>query len=763
MIKSSIKIVVLPLFIAILLTSFYVMQPQMADAATKRYKNSGSQSDTPLASDRFNDIANGRATAAHSQVATAGPVSDKVELELQQFIDCVTGTVPRGTCSNTVMSMSGTQNVALSPGSTNGYVDVEADLFMLQKDDTLNQDRVNNKITGTQKVEAITTGTGTASVDISHDGNENELNLNLYQYNKRGAIESDDRSTYDIDVEAAVDDEDGGGNDDSKNTNTATQMYKATAAGNTHITAATSGDQDLTVAQFNAGCDDTDPSNINAPIDISCTNTALQDILLQGSGGTAANPNLLNFETLSEIEMQQLNTCGFSQSLNCLNDGTLDVNVVTAGSGEANVELENPNGKPVVFQENECSDLNAGTATNPNDCANISKNVFDVQKRGAGSNIEKTNLDLQVIQANDCDSATARIDCVNTGRTSTVTLPISGSTSVRNIGAEFGVANTIVTVNADGAGSNIEDADPDSFLTMVNDCDGARLSGSQTATCTNSALNEAHFLAGTASGMGGSLDVDRVVQDSELRNNCDNLESTSTASAADFCNNRATNSFTAISTGGAEININEDVTQTHYLQNDCSDAKCVNDALNVMLLKADDGAVIQTIADSEGLSQTTNLLNDCSREATCSNIATNDMSIVADGVGSNVDLSKVNSQEITLINDCHTATTCANNYGNNYDIVNTSGETLTVSADQSIFKYNTGGSFTSDNTINIAKTGTAGQGAYSFTGTQTSNNDPTPFSPNTFNAPNPSSGSCTYSQTNGGSPSYSGQTGTGCT
>ena len=31
----------------------------------------------------------------------------------------------------------------------------------------------------------------------------------------------------------------------------------------------------------------------------------------------------LNFETLSEIEMQQLNTCGFSENLNCYNDGKL--------------------------------------------------------------------------------------------------------------------------------------------------------------------------------------------------------------------------------------------------------------------------------------------------------------------------------------------------------------------------------------------------------------------------------------------------------
>ena len=37
----------------------------------------------------------------------------------------------------------------------------------------------------------------------------------MYQYNKRGAIESEDRSEFQIDdIEAAVDDEDGGGNDD---------------------------------------------------------------------------------------------------------------------------------------------------------------------------------------------------------------------------------------------------------------------------------------------------------------------------------------------------------------------------------------------------------------------------------------------------------------------------------------------------------------------------------------------------------------------
>ena len=82
MIKSSIKnIVVLPLFIATLLTSFYVMQPQqMVDAATTGYKDSGDDDGTPLASDRFNDIEQGRAIATHNQFATPGPISDKIEL-----------------------------------------------------------------------------------------------------------------------------------------------------------------------------------------------------------------------------------------------------------------------------------------------------------------------------------------------------------------------------------------------------------------------------------------------------------------------------------------------------------------------------------------------------------------------------------------------------------------------------------------------------------------------------------------------------------
>ena len=56
--------------------------------------------------------------------------------------------------------------------------------------------------------------------------------------------------------------------------------------------------------------------------------------------------------------MQQLNTCGFSQNLYCYNDGKLDVNVATAGNREKQMlKLENSNGKPVTFQENECSDL----------------------------------------------------------------------------------------------------------------------------------------------------------------------------------------------------------------------------------------------------------------------------------------------------------------------------------------------------------------------------------------------------------------------
>ena len=744
MIKSSIKnIVVLPLFIATLLTSFYVMQPQTVDAASKIYKDSGDDDGTPLASDRFDAVEDGKATI-HSQSATAsgGASTSKVELELQQFIDCETGAVPRGTCQST--SMSGTQSVNLVDQSYRGYVDVEADLFMLQKDDTLGQDRVNNQNTGTQTVNArANSASGSATVDISHNSNDNELNMNMYQYNKRAPI---DESTDDFqidDIEAAVADEsNGGGNDDSKNINTATQKYDALALGNSRIQAATSGDQDFTVAQFNAGCDDTDPSytTSNPPpaIDITCENKALQDVDLDSSGSSQ-----LTFETPSEVEFQQINTCGFSQALNCFNDGKLDVNVLTGGSGVAKVELENPNSKPVLFQENECSDLvrSSGTTANPTqDCNNVSNNFFDVKKTGA-SNIYQTNLDLQVAQANDCDDATAPIDCINRGLESDVP-----NLNSRNMQTEFGPnANTIVTVNADGAGSTISKADPDSFLTMVNDCDSANpVSATNLGSnaCINQALNEAHFLAIS----NGDVTVDKAVQESTTTNSCDNLDSNT-------CQNTAQNILVAQASLGGEILLDSAGTdQTSYSTNNCDSAQCFTNTLNTILLTADQNAEIKTTSTSSGIDQSIDAYNGCTSEASCSITGTNYVNLVADGgsdlTGGNINIEKLD-QSIDYTNTCSNAgTTCSFTGTNFYNLVNTSPSTVTVNSDQSLDGTN---SFTSgthniveSNTFTLQKTTGS---SLTVDSSQLINSGAT--TSNTLNPPGSTSGTFCANQANG--------------
>ena len=113
MIKSSIKnIVVLPLFIATLLTSFYVMQPQMADAATKRYKSSGEETDTPFASDRFDDvkkkyvppsnvIAQQNVIKSPAAPLAASPSDAKIDFILEQYADCERDPSPKGTLQHT--------------------------------------------------------------------------------------------------------------------------------------------------------------------------------------------------------------------------------------------------------------------------------------------------------------------------------------------------------------------------------------------------------------------------------------------------------------------------------------------------------------------------------------------------------------------------------------------------------------------------------------------------------------------------------------
>ena len=135
------------------------------------------------------------------------------------------------------------------------------------------------------------------------------------------------------------------------------------------------------------------------------------------------------------------------------------------------------------------------------------------------------------------------------------------------------------------------------------------------------ALNEAHFAALS----GANVDVDRVVQTSETTNNCDSLDS-------DQCANlQARNTFVASATGDATININEDVYQTNDLQNSCNDAKCNHEALNSILLTADDGATITDYTDP--LYQTNIAYNGCSAEAYCETNSQNMFSLLADPSG----------------------------------------------------------------------------------------------------------------------------------
>ena len=138
MVKSSIKIVVLPLFIAILLTSFYVMQPQMVDAATKRYKNSGSQSDTPWALDRFDDVSKGYvipASKLQQLLKNPSTISDsRIDYILEQYVDCERDPT-KGTCKD--IFLSGTQKVSLTtPSGSPSNIDANFDLTEIQKDDT---------------------------------------------------------------------------------------------------------------------------------------------------------------------------------------------------------------------------------------------------------------------------------------------------------------------------------------------------------------------------------------------------------------------------------------------------------------------------------------------------------------------------------------------------------------------------------------------------------------------------------------------------
>jgi hypothetical protein len=732
MVKSSIKIVVLPLFIAILLTSFYVMQPQMVDAATKRYKNSGSQSDTPLASDRFDDVAKGYvipASKLQQLLKNPSTISDsRIDFILEQYVDCERDPT-KGTCKD--IFLSGTQKVSLTtPSGSPSNIDANFDLTEIQKDDTEGQDNVKNRLVADQQVSVTTSGNG--KFDGSHNSNNNEVDLNIYQYNKRGEI-SESLSDYEIDsITDAIKSDSGSGNDDSFNINEAKQNYVVDAKTGSSINVANKGsDQAFTIAQFNADCDDHDLATGTTP-DITCKNVATQNVKLDAQGSSTAGSNTLNFNTLSPIELQQVNTCQFSDKLNCVNTGLVDVNAFTTGTGSTNIELENPNGQPVLFQQNDCSDLVNSPSTQQ--CTNTSFNYFNIQKSGIGSNIQKTNLDLQVAQKNNCDDATAPIDCVNRGLQS-----IISDLNDRNIQSEFGFANTIVTVNANGAGSLIEDADPDSFLTMVNDCSGANpetnILGS--SNCVNEALNEAHFVASS----GADVDVDRVVQTSTTTNSCDNLDD-------DTCKNTAQNTFVANAANDATININSDVTQTNKALNNCDSAECSTDMLNAIFLQANDGAEITTTSGAI-VDQTNTGTNNCTNEATCSIIGANFFSAFADGTGSDIDISKLN-QDITFTNTCsNTGTSCSLTGNNFYEVDNTSGETITLNSDQIISGSNNFDSGThSINQNNIVSLSKSSGTSLNFISSQTASAS-SPGATNNIGSTPSASGTCSVTQTNG--------------
>jgi hypothetical protein len=688
MIKSSIKLVVLPLFIAILLTSFYVMQPQMVDAATKRYKNSGSQSDTPLASDRFDDIAKGYVPASKAifeQKVTKGgstSVSDsRIDFILEQYVDCERDST-KGTCKD--IFFSGKQNVALNtPTASN--IDANFDLTMIQKDDTEGQDNVRNTIKGDQIVTVTTSGNG--KFDGSHNSNNNEVDLNIYQYNKRGGI-PESLSDFEIDsITDAIKSDSGSGNDDSFNINEAKQNYIVNAKTGASINVANSGsDQAFTIAQFNADCDDHDLPTGTIP-DITCKNVATQNVKLDAQGSTTAGSNTLNFNTLSPIELQQVNTCQFSNNLNCLNQGLVDVSATTTGTGSAKIELENPNGKPVVFQQNECNNLD-----NSGDCKNISNNFFDIQKSGTNSKITQTNFDLQVAEVNKCDTAKNSLNCINQGLESLVGAfgpdpDGAGPLTPRNIQAEFsakapinlGGSTSIVTVNAVGANSEIQKADPDSILKMINDCGG----NSASSSCVNAALNEAHFVASSGTLGGGKINVEKIVQTSSLENKCDNLD-------VDPCGNFAYNTFTAAAANTATINLGSvGATQTNTLLNNCNDADCFSDGRNLLLLTADNGAQIKATPTSTGINQNNKLTNNCNTDATCEILTTNRVSLFADksstGQSSTIDIQKLN-QNAEYTNNCSYESVCKITGLNNYNVINTSGQTLTVDSTQNL-KY----------------------------------------------------------------------------
>ena len=614
-------------------------------------------------------------------------------------------------------------------------INANFDLTAIQKDDTDDQNNVDNHHTSDQTVKVTTEGTAPATTGkyfVSPTNANNEVDLNTYQYNARHHID-EDLGDKEIDsISSAINDESSdGGNDDSINKNTATQDYIVNARQGATINSQSkvNSDQALTIAQFNAGCDDDDDDNYgltNDP-DVTCQNTATNRINLdaQATGplATSSSSNILNFDTYGPIEVQEVNECGSgdpSTDLECTNEGKVDVNAVTRGVGVANIQLGNLNGQPVsgtgapvLFEANDCSQISDGGK-----CLNIAKNYFDIQKSGANSKITETKFGLNVAEVNKCDSARSSIDCVNSGLQSIIhgfgpDPDDTGPLLPRNIFDEFsaaiggkaplstGGATSIVTVNAIGAGSVIEKANPTSIITMDSYCDGY----SSTSLCGNAALNEAHFVANTGDGGAfnpGIINVAKGVQKSDLENDCFDLD-------AGTCTNTFWNTFTADSSGGSTINLGTaGFTQTHDYDNACYDeAQCSSTGKNIIDLVAAGGSTIKTTSDSTGINQLTNGDNKYTYDATCEISAHNTATLFAD-LNSIIDIKKLD-QTIDYTNDCGSGETCKITGQNTYIISNTSGKTLTVDSDQSLSYYNTGNTNAQQtNYVSIAKSSTGG-------------------------------------------------------
>ena len=313
------KCVVLPLFILTLITSFYVMQPHAAFAA---YVDDGGDFSNDEASSRFDETkigvnANG---PADQDIAATGTSASKITETLKQFIDC-----DDPYCDDNIY-LYGRQNVDLDRVGT-GSIDAAFKLKEVQKVDAKDQQPAFNNQFADQDVDVDTTSNGKFDSSFTKStGGSTSVYMNTYQYDRQGSLGGLDDYKIGSDLNSpnnylsTFQDESGGGNDDVFTDQQAYQYYKANAGKNGAINVANQGkDQSFNIAQFNAACDDNkDFGPLN---DIFCNNYATQDVNLESTGGTTGSTfNTLAFNTPTPIDIQQVDSCKFSNSLECTND-----------------------------------------------------------------------------------------------------------------------------------------------------------------------------------------------------------------------------------------------------------------------------------------------------------------------------------------------------------------------------------------------------------------------------------------------------------